>query len=206
MKWLFILLFGLSSIFLVSATCQPNNDFEIGEDFNICTGKCKFYNSTGDYQACNSTISCYLVMQYPNSSMFGSSLDQMQFNASGNDVFNYSYGNLTDTTSFPAGIYNAQINCYSLFGFSGSINFETSVSSEEETFISKRTSNPLSVPSIVKEAKDFVLKDLLKDKWKFAVGIVAIVFIIVMIYDYKRHNWKKLGDYLANKIKRGHGK
>jgi len=35
MKWLFILLFGLLTFSLVSATCQTNNNFETGEDFDF---------------------------------------------------------------------------------------------------------------------------------------------------------------------------
>ena len=134
-KWLFILLFGLLNVFLVSATCQTNNNFETGEDFNVCTSTCKFYNSTGQYQDCTTSIKCYLSMAYPNGTFLGF-FKSMQFNAFGDEIFNYSFGNITNSIVFPSGIYQGQINCHSSYGFSDPINFEASVSSVEEPIVS----------------------------------------------------------------------
>lgn len=144
-KILLFLLMGIGMCFVsfVSATCQTNNNFETGEDFNVCTGKCKFYNSTdASYQDCNNLINCYLTMSYPNGTFLGF-FKSMQFNAFGDEIFNYSFGNITDSVSFPSGIYQGQINCYSSYGFSDPINFEAIVSSVGEPAIPGTGGYPL---------------------------------------------------------------
>lgn len=133
---LLILFVGILLVSFVSAICQTNNDFETGEDFNVCTGQCKFYDlSASSYEDCDSSTECYLTMVYPNGT-FLSTFELMQFNTFGDEIFNYSFGNITDSDSFPSGIYQGQLNCYSSDGFSDPINFEASVSSPGVSVVS----------------------------------------------------------------------
>jgi len=190
MKKILFIILGIFLIGFISAQCQINNDFESYEDFNICSGRCKYEITAGNYTDCNSSISCYLTMAYPN----GTLLDffkQMNFNASGNEVFNYSFGN---ASNFPVGIYQGQMNCYHTNGWSDPINFEASISSSEISYISY-TGDPagynIQLPSKEKII-DGILYTLRKKIWIFIIILGGLILMIVLVYDYKKHKFKKL--------------
>ena len=191
---------GIFLISFTTATCQSNNDFEQTENFNICSGRCRYEINEGNYVDCNSSIECYLSMTYPNGSIISYS-QEMTFNDSNlnAEIFNYSLGNTSD---FPTGIYQGQINCYGTNGFSDPINFEASVSSIEVSYISGR-GNPISdYPVLIKEEIKKTLKDwFLYRKWYFVVGLFLFVLAISVFYDYKKHKFKKLVKAVRKELK-----
>lgn len=144
MKKLILFIFVVGIIGLASAVdCKTNNDFLVNDELNICSGQCKF-NINGAFYDCNSSVSCYITSAYPNGTLI-SFLQDMTFNDSGEEIYNYSYG---DSSDFSVGIYTSQINCYSDVGWSDPINFEFSLSSKEYEYQSQRaiTSGFIQIP------------------------------------------------------------
>jgi len=198
MKWLFILLFGFLSISLVSAVCQTNNDFENDDNFNICSGRCKYEITAGNYVDCNSSVQCYLTMSYPNTTILDF-FKEMEFNHSGSEVYNYSFG---DASDFPEGLYAGQINCYWDEGWSDPINFQTGISYISSSYFG--TGDPISdyIKPAIKEIEKTFWEKLFEKKWLFIVYLGIFVLIVVVVYDYKKFKFKKLVKRVKKELKK----
>lgn len=181
-----ILSIGILLISMVLG-CQENNDFEIGDVMDVCTGNCTYQDpTTYNYVDCDANIHCYLTANYPNGTFI---VNHAEMSRNGS-IYNYTIGNTTVT-----GIYQAQVDCKGVKGWDDSVNFYYSVSSEEVTYIA--TGGGYSIPTSltghaleeIDDWKDKVEKNIRK---YVLIGVFVLVFMFLMIQDIKKRRRYKL--------------
>jgi len=126
MKKIFILTIFIFLILItfVNAECQQNNEFIIGENITVCTGRCIYYNSTlRNYQDCDDTIKCKLTTYYPNGTSLITNVDMIR----NNTIYEYNFGFLTDI-----GYYNSVVSCDGIKGWQD-VSFDFIISNTDGT-------------------------------------------------------------------------
>lgn len=110
-KKYFFLMFGILLVLpLISANCTANNEFEQGDEINVCTGNCTYQNSSNlsQYVDCDDNVECKFTAFYPNDTLITA---YKTMSRDGN-IYNYSLGYINTT-----GTYTWNYLCYANKGW-----------------------------------------------------------------------------------------
>jgi len=195
MKKLLLIFFSL--IFVSSVlSCVDNNDFDFGNDIEICSGVCKYQNfsNLSEILDCDDSIKSYLTLSYPNGTLVFSRQEMtrednfFKFNAS-------SYNLLSS-------VYNARIDSYQATkGWSNPTDFYITISSTQIISLGSGAYPSLSLSNVAIDVE--AIKQEVKQhtkRWLFALFLLS--FLVFGIYtDMKKKKIKNLAQEVVKVIK-----